>query len=82
MTDLDQPLTTLHMQAMLITLATELATRWIERVPGARDHIAAGAGVILEVTLQPEPRLELLLVDSDKSRIPLAWRDYPISTKH
>ena len=76
MFDLKQPLTIAHMQAMLITLSTEIAARWVEQVPGASDHIAAGAGVVLEVTLKPTPKLELLLVDSDNTRIPLAGRVY------
>ena len=71
-------MTTAHMQAMLLTLSTEIAARWVEQVPGARDHIAAGAGVVLEVTLQPAPRLELFLVDSDNTRISFAGRDYQI----
>jgi hypothetical protein len=74
-TDQAISLSTDDLAAMTLTAAAELAHKWIPNVPGAQDHIAAGAGLVLEVTLSPAIALQLMLVDSDGKRYPLARRD-------
>jgi hypothetical protein len=80
---LNQPLTTEHMQAMLLTLAAELAGKCLDGIPEAHPHVIAGAGIELVITLRPSPAWSLRLIDSDQSRRLLASRDYSAeSTKH
>jgi hypothetical protein len=70
----DPALTLEEFQAMTLTAAVEAAMLWLRQVPGGPDHVAAGAGLVLEVTLQPDPALQLLLIDSDGTRYPVAER--------
>jgi hypothetical protein len=70
-------LTTDEVRGMTLLAATELARRWEPKVPNASDHIIAGAGVLMEITLKPEPpSLILLLVGTNGARTPLARFDY------
>ncbi len=71
-----EPLTALsdiELQAMAVTACTAAAQHWLQKLPGAREHVAAGAGLLMEVTLLPSPGMRLCLVNSDGSRHPLAW---------
>jgi hypothetical protein len=68
-------LSTDELSAMTLVAASNLVAKWLPQVPAAQDHVAAGAGLVLEVTLTPEPGLRLMLVDSDGQRYPLAWRE-------
>ena len=65
-------LTDTELQAMAVTACTEAAQRWLQKLPGAREHIAAGAGLVMEVGLVPIG-MRLCLVNSDGKRHPLAW---------
>jgi len=82
MTAMLEGLTLPEVKGMTLLAGTELANRWIPSVPGAAEHIAAGAGLELVMTLRPAPGLSLVLVDSDGTRYPLAWQDYKAETKH
>jgi hypothetical protein len=62
-----------ELQAMAVTACTAAAQRWLQALPGAREHIASGAGLVMEVTLMPSPGMRLCLVNSDGKRHPLAW---------
>jgi hypothetical protein len=80
---LNQPLTTEHIQAMLLTLAAELAGKCLDSIPDVHPHVIAGAGIELTITLRPSPAWGLYLLDSDQSRRLLASRDYSAeNTKH
>jgi hypothetical protein len=71
-----QNLPTEVLRTMTITAAAELARRWLPSVPGVPDHIAAGAETVMEVKLSPSIGVSLILVDSDGTRYPLAWRTH------
>lgn len=66
-------LTTADLQAMTLTAAAELASRWIaeqsDQGAALRTHIASGAGIELLVQLAPSPAVGLRLVDSDGSYV-------------
>ncbi len=68
-------LSTADLQAMTLTAATELASRWLserdDRGDGIRPHLLAGAGVEVLVQLAPTPAIGLRLVDSDGSYVAL-----------
>ena len=65
-----------EIRAMVITAATNLARRWIPSVPGAQAHIDADAETAVEVKLSPSIGVSLILIDSDGTRYPLAWRNH------
>jgi hypothetical protein len=77
-----QQMTLDEVRAMAAAGATELAQRWLPSVPGAHDHIAAGAGLIMEIELRPKLAITMLLVNSNSERIQLATREFPMPTEH
>jgi hypothetical protein len=66
-------LSDIELQAMAVTACTAAAQRWLQKLPGAREHIAAGAGLVMEISLMPSPGMRMSLVNSDGKKHPLAW---------
>ena len=70
-----QKLTTADLQAMTLTAATELASRWMaersDQGEALKAHLISGAGIEVLVQLAPTPAIGLRLVDSDGSYVAL-----------
>jgi hypothetical protein len=60
-----------ELQARTITAASDLAAVWIESVPGAREYVASGWGLAIELQMLPAPpRLVMSVVDRAEENKP------------
>ena len=67
-----------ELQARTIFASSDLAAAWVEAVPGAKEYLASGWGLAVELQLTPAPpRLALSVIDPGEPgapRFPIAQR--------
>jgi hypothetical protein len=70
--DLNAPLKTADLQAMVLTASASLAEIWMSGTPELQPHVQYGATIELTATLAPMLALRLEMVDSNGARMLLA----------